>query len=94
MFTGACSKQSKTFGIPVSLIRHDLYDVSNMDIQIVSAFENLKVKYMFIRQKPRLVSAELYFAGHLTGRLTSLYFERCVIFSKDQGLAIDARVFF
>ena len=77
------------------MLRH-VYDVLNMDLQIVCHVWKLSRLMTLINVYPAKTSIFLnwilYLAGHLTGRptrLTSRCFEPCVIFSKDQVLVID-----
>ena len=62
------------------MLRH-VYDVSNMDTQIVYRFWKLESLIFVIRPKPWYVWAEFYLAGHLT-ELTNhaavilLYFQK------------------
>ena len=71
------------------MLRHAY--VSNMDTQIVYRVCKLESLIYCLLPKPRYVSAEFHLAGQLTGRLTSRYFEPCVIFSKDQAVAMKTR---
>ena len=69
------------------MLRH-VYDVSNIDTQIVYRVWKLDSLIFVIRPKPWYVWAEFYLAGHLTvtDQPCGRYF---VILSKDQALAID-----